>query len=115
MSRVTSLFSSGADDPSGGVAAPTRGRSLNEDHHTPVERCPRCGLDGFVPGVGVTVARQTAGGNVGNSVSPVVVLIGISAVGGKFTPQLVLRTVLVATGVLMAVVTALTLTFIAVA
>lgn len=62
-----------------------------------------------VPGTWL-LAAQTAGGNVGNSVSPVVVLIGISAVGGKFTPQAVLRTVLLAAGPLMAVVTAMTLT-----
>ena len=57
----------------------------------------------------VLLAAQTAGANVGNSVAPVVVLIGISAVGGGFRPQAVLRIVLVAAGVLMAVVTALTL------
>jgi lactate permease len=57
----------------------------------------------------VLLAAQTAGANVGNSVAPVVVLIGISAVGGGFRPQAVLRLVLVAAGVLMAVVTALTL------
>ena len=57
----------------------------------------------------VLLAAQTAGANVGNSVAPVVVLIGISAVGGGFSTQAVLRMVLVAAGVLMAVVTALTL------
>jgi len=55
------------------------------------------------------LAAQTAGANVGNSVAPVVVLIGISAVGGGFSTQAVLRTVLVAAGALMVLVTALTL------
>ena len=58
------------------------------------------------------LAAQTAGANVGNSVAPVVVLIGISAVGGQFSPQAVLRTVLLAAAVLMAVVTTLTLSMI---
>ncbi len=58
------------------------------------------------------LAAQTAGANVGNSVAPVVVLIGISAVGGKFSPQAVLRTVLLAAAVLMVLVTALTLAFV---
>ena len=65
-----------------------------------------------IPGTWL-LAAQTAGGNVGNSVSPVVVLIGISAVDGKFTPQAVLRTVLLAGAALMAVVTAMTLTAVA--
>lgn len=55
------------------------------------------------------LAAQTAGANVGNSVAPVVVLIGISAVGGRFSTQEVLRTVLLAAAVLMAVVTGLTI------
>ncbi len=67
-----------------------------------------------VPGTWL-LAAQTAGGNIGNSISPVVVLIGISAVGGKFTPQAVLRTVLIAAAALMAVVTAMTLTAVALA
>ena len=63
----------------------------------------------------VLLAAQTAGANVGNSVAPVVVLIGISAVGGKFSTQAVLRTVLLAAAVLMAVVTGLTLVLVALA
>jgi lactate permease len=63
----------------------------------------------------VLLAAQTAGANVGNSVAPVVVLIGISAVGGTFSTQAVLRTVLLAAAVLMAVVTGLTLLLVALA
>ncbi|HET7389087.1 MAG TPA: L-lactate permease [Nocardioidaceae bacterium] len=57
----------------------------------------------------VLLAAQTAGANVGNSLAPVVVLIGVSAVGGGVETHRVLRVVAVAAVVLLAVVTGLTL------
>ncbi|MGH3414253.1 MAG: L-lactate permease [Marmoricola sp.] len=57
----------------------------------------------------VLLAAQTAGANVGNSLAPVVVLIGISAAGGEVDTHRVLRVVSVAAVVLLAVVTGATL------
>lgn len=56
----------------------------------------------------VLVAAQTAGGNVGNAVAPVVVLIGLTAVGRQDALPAVLRRLLVPAGVLLAVVAVLT-------
>ncbi len=58
--------------------------------------------------VAVLLAAQTAGANVGNSVAPVVVLIGLSAVGAQRQLAPVIRTVALAALVLLAVVTGLT-------
>lgn len=57
----------------------------------------------------VLLAAQTAGANVGNSLAPVVLLIGIGAVGGGVRMDRVLRTVLLPAVVLLATVTALTM------
>lgn len=57
----------------------------------------------------VLLAAQTAGANVGNSLAPVVILIGIAAVGGGVQTYRVLRVVAAAAVVLLAVVTGLTL------
>lgn len=57
----------------------------------------------------VLLAAQTAGANVGNSVAPVIVLIGIGAVGGGVRAPEVIKTVLLGTMVLLATVTAMTL------
>jgi lactate permease len=54
----------------------------------------------------VLLAAQTAGANVGNSLSPVVVLIGLSAVGAHHELPKVLRPVSLAALVLLGVVTA---------
>ena len=50
------------------------------------------------------VAAQTAGGNVGNSVAPVVVLVGTGALGGEVEVSEVVRRVLPAAAGLMVVV-----------
>jgi lactate permease len=55
------------------------------------------------------LAAQTAGANVGNSLAPVVLVIGISAVGGEVRASRVLRIALVPALVLLAVVVAITL------
>lgn len=55
------------------------------------------------------VAAQTAGGNVGNSLAPVVVLIGASAVGAPETFSRIVRMCLLPAAVLLAVVCGLTM------
>jgi lactate permease len=62
----------------------------------------------------VLLAAQTAGANVGNSVAPVIVLIGIGAVGGQVRPPEVVKTVLLGSSVLLATVTAMTLLLVAI-
>ncbi|HEX6515695.1 MAG TPA: L-lactate permease [Nocardioidaceae bacterium] len=57
----------------------------------------------------VLLAAQTAGANVGNSLAPVVLLIGIGAVGGGVRMDRVLRKVLLPAAVLLATVTGLTM------
>jgi lactate permease len=54
------------------------------------------------------LAAQTAGANVGNSLAPVVLVIGISAVGGQVRASQVLRIALVPAVVLLTVVVAIT-------
>lgn len=54
------------------------------------------------------LAAQTAGGNVGNSLAPVVILIGVTAVGIEEELGAVLRRVMRPAALLMAVVIALT-------
>jgi lactate permease len=61
----------------------------------------------------VLLAAQTAGANVGNSVAPVIVLIGIGAVGGGVRTPEVVKTVLLGSSVLLAAVTAMTLLLVA--
>ncbi|MGH3497246.1 MAG: L-lactate permease [Nocardioidaceae bacterium] len=56
----------------------------------------------------VLLAAQTAGSNVGNSLSPVIILIGLSAVGAPHEVSTVLRPVALAAVVLLATVTATT-------
>ncbi len=55
------------------------------------------------------LAAQTAGSNAGNSIAPVIILIGISAVGGGVATHRVLRVVLLGTVVFLATTTALTI------
>jgi lactate permease len=58
----------------------------------------------------ILVAAQTAGGNAGNSLAPVVLLIGATTVGAVDAASAILRTCLLPVGVLLAVVSALTMT-----
>lgn len=57
----------------------------------------------------VLLAAQTAGANVGNSLSPVVILVGMAAIGGEQNFGRVFRVVTVAAVPLLVVVTAATL------
>lgn len=56
----------------------------------------------------VLVAAQTVGGNIGNSIAPVVGLIGVTAVGEEADLTDVLRLLVVPAGVLLAVVAVIT-------
>jgi lactate permease len=56
----------------------------------------------------VLVAAQTAGGNVGNSLAPVIVLIGATTVGAPEAFSRILRMCLLPAAVLLAVLSALT-------
>ncbi|CAN5915589.1 L-lactate permease [soil metagenome] len=55
------------------------------------------------------VAAQTAGGNIGNSLAPVVILIGATAVDASDDTAAIMRLCLVPAGLLLAVVSVLTL------
>lgn len=57
----------------------------------------------------ILLAAQTAGGNVGNALAPVVALIGLTAVGQPEALPHVLRRCLLPAGVLIVIVAALTL------
>ncbi len=63
----------------------------------------------------ILLAAQTAGGNVGNAVAPVVILVGLSAVGEADELAPTLRGTLPAIAALVAVVTAVTWMMIALA
>jgi lactate permease len=56
----------------------------------------------------ILIAAQTAGGNVGNAVAPVVILVGLSAVGDADELSGTLRSALPPILVLLAIVTAMT-------
>lgn len=56
----------------------------------------------------VLVAAQTLGANIGNSLAPVILLVGATAVGGPALVPRILRTVLVPALVLLGVASALT-------
>jgi lactate permease len=56
----------------------------------------------------ILVAAQTAGGNVGNSLAPVIVLIGASAIGAPQAFSRIVRVCLLPAVVLVAVVSGLT-------
>lgn len=64
------------------------------------------GVMGVAPAV--LVAAQTAGGNVGNSLAPVIVLIGATTVGAPEAFSRILRMCLLPAAVLLAAVSALT-------
>ncbi len=55
------------------------------------------------------VAAQTAGGNVGNGLAPVVVLVGVGAVGAADAFSRVMRMCLLPATVLLLLVSALTM------
>ncbi|MTV24674.1 L-lactate permease [Nitriliruptoraceae bacterium ZYF776] len=57
----------------------------------------------------VILSAQTAGGNVGNAIAPVVVLIGVTAVGGATDERAVLRQVAPPVAAFLAVVVGVTL------
>jgi lactate permease len=59
------------------------------------------------------VAAQTSGGNIGNSLAPVVILIGLSAIGARDRVGEVLRSTLLPAAVLILVVAAGTLLLVA--
>jgi lactate permease len=63
----------------------------------------------------VLLAAQTAGGNIGNALAPVVILIGASAVGAVDQVGRSLRRVLAPAGVLLAVTTTMTVAWAALA
>jgi lactate permease len=63
----------------------------------------------------VLLAAQTAGANVGNSLAPMVMVIGIGAVGGGVPIARVLRVVLVAVVVLLLVLVVTTSVWVALA
>jgi lactate permease len=54
------------------------------------------------------LAAQLAGGNIGNSLTPVIMLLGAAAVDARDQVGAVLRTVALPVGVLLAVIVALT-------
>lgn len=57
----------------------------------------------------ILLAAQTAGGNVGNAVAPVVILIGVTAIDAEDEVSTILRRALVPAGSLLTVVAAVTL------